>query len=266
MAIPLVRWEDAQLPIDKGDLGMCNLHNQNKAFMLNNDYQLVCDEGKLWVQVLKSKYKWRGCLPQSISRTSYSRLWIDLSNVWEDIRRNICWYVRDGLATDFWYDIWLDEEGSLADKCLSVSLPEPRLYVHAGIWVRMCFARWGDEDLLHILCDCSCAIRLWNSLIDRNKISDFMSLSLTDWLSQNICPSSSFTGNDAIWSTRFVTICWQFWKQRCAFLFDGHFVERRDLLSYCNQLALEFSESSISLSRPNHRTREALQWIPPSID
>ncbi|KAL4378692.1 hypothetical protein GQ457_02G015700 [Hibiscus cannabinus] len=46
---------------------------------------------------------------------------------------------------------------------------------------------------------------------------------------------------------------------------DEHFVERRDLLSYCNRLALEFSESSIGSSCTNHVTREVLQWIRPPL-
>ncbi|KAK9010379.1 hypothetical protein V6N11_036890 [Hibiscus sabdariffa] len=49
--------------------------------------------------------------------TNASRLWKGLSDIWGVIKDGLCWSIRDGTATDFGNDKWLDGEGNLASRC-----------------------------------------------------------------------------------------------------------------------------------------------------
>ncbi|KAK8498493.1 hypothetical protein V6N11_030666 [Hibiscus sabdariffa] len=83
--LPLVKWETIQKPIEDGGLGFKNLHQQNMTFLLKIGYQFVCDVDKLWVQVLRAKYKWEETLSLEITWSNSSRLWKGLSDVWSSI-------------------------------------------------------------------------------------------------------------------------------------------------------------------------------------
>ncbi|KAK8482876.1 hypothetical protein V6N11_008883 [Hibiscus sabdariffa] len=65
--LPLVKWETIQKSIEDGGLGFKSLHQQNKTLLLKIGYQFVCDVDKLWVQVLRAKYKWEEALSLEIT-------------------------------------------------------------------------------------------------------------------------------------------------------------------------------------------------------
>ncbi|GMJ06884.1 hypothetical protein like AT3G24255 [Hibiscus trionum] len=117
-AVPLLNWEIMKQPMDRGGLGFRDMGKQNSAFLMKLGFQLICDEGSLWVKILKAKYRWIGVMPLHLRRMRCSRVWKGLSSIWNEVRRGICWNVRDGLLTDFWQDTWLDGEGPLAAACL----------------------------------------------------------------------------------------------------------------------------------------------------
>ncbi|GMI88940.1 hypothetical protein HRI_002563300 [Hibiscus trionum] len=124
-AVPLVKWEVVQQPVDCGGLGFHDVGKQNSAFLMKLGFQLVRDDDRLWVKILKAKYRWFGVMPLHLRRTRCSRVWKGLSNVWDEVRRGICWNVRNGLLTDFWHDTWLDGEGPLAASCLNPHVMSP---------------------------------------------------------------------------------------------------------------------------------------------
>ncbi|GMJ04403.1 hypothetical protein like AT3G24255 [Hibiscus trionum] len=66
--IPLVRWSVISTGTKEGGLGLRQLGRQNKALLMKVGYRLIIDHNKLWVQVLRHKYKWEGSIPQNIYR------------------------------------------------------------------------------------------------------------------------------------------------------------------------------------------------------
>ncbi|KAL4376042.1 hypothetical protein GQ457_02G042600 [Hibiscus cannabinus] len=96
--IALIPWTKMQQPSNQGGLGFRDLHKKNKAFLMKIGYGLILNNDSLWVQVLKTKYRWDEVLPMSIDRPSSSRLW-----------KGIC------------------SEGRLAFSCLLPTSPRPIL-------------------------------------------------------------------------------------------------------------------------------------------
>ncbi|KAL4272206.1 hypothetical protein GQ457_13G013010 [Hibiscus cannabinus] len=125
--VALLPWGTVQRSPAQGGLGLKDLHDQNKAFLMKIGHSLLTDDDRLWVQVLKTKYNWTEVLPLDIKHTPCSRLWTGISNIWEDLKECISWDIRDGSTTDFWYDHWLGEEERLAFACLLPNPPRPML-------------------------------------------------------------------------------------------------------------------------------------------
>ncbi|GMI86798.1 hypothetical protein HRI_002349100 [Hibiscus trionum] len=124
-SIALVNWESMRTPIMNGGMRFKDLEVQNNAFIMKVGFEVLTEPTKLWVRVIREKYGWNEEVPLSIDRKRCSRLWKGLSKVWEAIRGSIIWNVRDGVSTDFWYDTWVDEEGPLCERYLSLSPPCP---------------------------------------------------------------------------------------------------------------------------------------------
>ncbi|KAL4273675.1 hypothetical protein GQ457_13G010160 [Hibiscus cannabinus] len=146
-SIALLSWDTIQRSPAQGGLGLKDLHNQNKAFLMKIGYNLITDEECLWVQVLKTKYRWTEVVPLDIKHTPCSRLWTCLSNICDDLKECIGWEIRDGSSTDFWYDQWLGEDERLAFSCLLPSPPRPMLVVDM-----LCESgRWDWSHIEHVL-------------------------------------------------------------------------------------------------------------------
>ncbi|KAK8559322.1 hypothetical protein V6N12_042601 [Hibiscus sabdariffa] len=96
--LSLIRWDSMQKSIEAGGLGFKDLFLQNKALLLKLGFQLVFGVDKLWVQVLRSKYKVEVGLPITISRSRYSRLWCGLMHIWSDLKESTSWIIRDERA------------------------------------------------------------------------------------------------------------------------------------------------------------------------
>lgn len=67
--------------MERGGLGLLNLVDQNKFFLLKIGYQLLTNTKAFWVQVLQKKYRIDGILSAYIIRTNYSFVWRFLSKV-----------------------------------------------------------------------------------------------------------------------------------------------------------------------------------------
>ncbi|KAL4369616.1 hypothetical protein GQ457_05G027480 [Hibiscus cannabinus] len=52
--VNLVSWDDMKEPIDKGGLGFRSLLSQNCAFLMKVGFQLISEDDKLWVRVLRA--------------------------------------------------------------------------------------------------------------------------------------------------------------------------------------------------------------------
>ncbi|KAL4281030.1 hypothetical protein GQ457_03G026830 [Hibiscus cannabinus] len=45
--------------------------------------------------------------------------------MWDEVYNSVCWNVRDGMNTDFWYDTWIASVGPLAQYFIGVGDPAP---------------------------------------------------------------------------------------------------------------------------------------------
>ncbi|GMI93153.1 hypothetical protein HRI_002984600 [Hibiscus trionum] len=84
--VSLVNWEEVCKPTTKGGLGIRQVFAQNKTFLMKVAFNLVTRPDCLWVQVLRSKYKWPQDLPNSIYQHGSSRLWQGLGKIWEEVK------------------------------------------------------------------------------------------------------------------------------------------------------------------------------------
>ncbi|KAL4361743.1 hypothetical protein GQ457_04G004250 [Hibiscus cannabinus] len=121
----IVRWEEARKPIGKGGLGFRHLKSVNDAFLMKLGFQLIHENNKLWVNVLRAKYRWVGPIPICLQRTRCSRLWMGISRVWDAVRQGLVWSIRDDKSVDFWFDEWLDNVGCLASHANHGYTPSP---------------------------------------------------------------------------------------------------------------------------------------------
>lgn len=107
----LVHCDVATQPKNLGGLGIRSLRNMNPTFMAKLCWKFLTEEDRLWVQVLKDKYKY-------IQKDSFNfKDKIASSNCWNGITRSsgifekgICSLVRNGATTSFWCDRWLGDE------------------------------------------------------------------------------------------------------------------------------------------------------------
>ena len=126
--IAWISWETVCLPKDKGGLGIKDINTFNLALLGKWMWNLMHQQGALWVAVLEAKYEgWRG-LTEEGSSNLQSMWWRDLkraihqSHHGKILQHEINWKVEAGDKVKFWEDRWICHEQSLAEKY-------PRLYM-----------------------------------------------------------------------------------------------------------------------------------------
>lgn len=122
--VHLISWNKICQPTAAGGLGLRNLRLMNLAFMMKVAWGLVTKSDALWVQVLKSKYKFsKEEIPWSLKQRYGSPLWKGVCLVWPLVKKNCQWSLRSGKSVSLWNDRWVG--GDLLSEALSVSMPCP---------------------------------------------------------------------------------------------------------------------------------------------
>lgn len=93
-AVSLVKWDSIF------GLVLRNMEKQNKAFIMKVAFNLVYKD-QLWVKVLRSKYKWEGCLPITLYKGACLNLWRGIQGILDHVRMSIIWNVNIGCNIDF---------------------------------------------------------------------------------------------------------------------------------------------------------------------
>lgn len=87
------------------DLGFQPLRMNNDVHVMKLAWQLTKDEDRLWVRVVKGKYKCGSDLiPCVTKRSSCSNMWKAIFGVWDVFKEGLTWRVGNGLCTRFWTD------------------------------------------------------------------------------------------------------------------------------------------------------------------
>ncbi|KAK5817762.1 hypothetical protein PVK06_022690 [Gossypium arboreum] len=95
---------------DNGGLGFKHIDSQNDALLMKFAFALITKMDHLWVQILRSKYKMDGLVPNKLKDKNVSRHWKGIGNVREDKRPSKEWLkVNSGGAREIDTRIAIDE-------------------------------------------------------------------------------------------------------------------------------------------------------------
>lgn len=103
-------------------------------------FNLIKKSDQLWVQILRSKYKWKGNLPIALHEGNASRLWKGIWSIWSTVREGVIWNIGNGVNVDFWRDKWVKDWGPLLDICthpeyiLDKHIPVKDMVTPSGEW------------------------------------------------------------------------------------------------------------------------------------
>lgn len=75
-----------------------------------------------------------------------------MTNVWQDVKANLTWIIRDGIGTCFWKDHWVPRISSLMDVCYtSMPIHESEFsvvnYTKNGNWDWDRLRGWFSQDV-----------------------------------------------------------------------------------------------------------------------
>lgn len=94
----------------KGGLGIPNLHETNKAFMVKLGWRYLSRLDLLGSQILHTKYGGWAKLHGPNRPMVASKTWRSISAMSEIIRKGVPWRLGRGDHILFWKDCWLGEE------------------------------------------------------------------------------------------------------------------------------------------------------------
>lgn len=109
--VSLVAWEKLCLPTQCGGLGLKYTRRMNEALLMKLGWELTTCTDKLWVQVLRDKYKCgHNKIPSVRKFQTESNCWRGIRRTWHNVLANIKWNLGDGQFILFWKDVWVGKE------------------------------------------------------------------------------------------------------------------------------------------------------------
>ncbi|KAK9988891.1 hypothetical protein SO802_029130 [Lithocarpus litseifolius] len=107
--------------------------------------------------------------------------------------------------------------------CFLNSVPVKKVLESRGIIHDACcpLCRNHEETILHTLRDCPVSMNFWQKFRTPQNLSNFMHLSLADWLSTNCLDSYLNRINGILWSIVFPLAVWNLWKHRNIMVFQN---------------------------------------------
>ncbi|KAK9990873.1 hypothetical protein SO802_025858 [Lithocarpus litseifolius] len=125
--------------------------------------------------------------------------------------------------------------------CFHNSVPVKKVLESRGIIHDACcpLCRNHEETILHTLRDCPVAMNFWQKFRTSQNLSNFMHLSLVDWLSTNCLDSNLIRINGIPWSIVFPLAVWNLWKHRNNMVFQNSPLNP-NLHSLCMKAATEY--------------------------
>nr|KYP49443.1 Retrovirus-related Pol polyprotein LINE-1 [Cajanus cajan] len=120
-------WQKIYKPKDERGLGMREMRLVNKCFMMKNCWTICSQPSKLWVQVLRDKYKCgNASVPNIEKKSRASNAWKGICDARSSVQPFIAWNVGDGTQVQFWKDRWLPSRTCLLEVALEPVLEHER--------------------------------------------------------------------------------------------------------------------------------------------
>ncbi|XP_061373781.1 uncharacterized protein LOC133316100 [Gastrolobium bilobum] len=124
------------------------------------------------------------------------------------------------------------------------------------------------EECIHVMRDCSWSEKIWKSLIEPDKWTEFFSLHLQNWLYINLDPKKCLLGG-VKGNILFGIICWFIWKEINNFIFEGEIPSEGNTVRQACTYFTNFLDANSLYNRTgllNRRKEEILvHWTPPPM-
>lgn len=295
-----IAWNQLCQPKEEGGLGIKRLKDMNDAFLTKLLWKMEVEPDTLWVKVLKSKYdRNSGTTRELIAKGSDSRLWKELTKLWEDFNKNTCNSVtRTGEQQLIWlpggrgvhsvasHYKWLCKSNGIQKhrkwkQVWKLQIPERvRVFfwmtLHQRLPTKKVTARWSNEegwceiccqnieDQLHALRDCPASHELWKHLVPRCSWHEFFAAEEKNWLITNLLNYDSITDEND-WPEIFALGCWTAWLWRNKQLHDPNFQIPRQSQGVVREMLKHYRQKwgGESLNPPPQEIADVKWQIPP---
>ncbi|KAK8589616.1 hypothetical protein V6N12_024010 [Hibiscus sabdariffa] len=116
-----------------------------------------------------------------------------------------------------------------------------------------------EESTLHTLRDCVNLRQIWQKIVPQTLSNTFFSMSIKDWLRQNLCSNILFQNNIS-WKLVFASILWQFWKNRNDAVFAASSASVECVLNRSNAWAQYYNDGWLKATPLVNPSSTSTSW------
>ena len=91
-------------------MGLYSMKHRNEATLAKLCWRLAHEEGKLWENMLTTKYLCPNRVTEEGRKLPYSRVWVACKKGGPIYVKGLRWIVRNGDSVNMWMDFWLPNE------------------------------------------------------------------------------------------------------------------------------------------------------------
>ncbi|MBA0662685.1 hypothetical protein Goklo_006766 [Gossypium klotzschianum] len=203
----LVGWDSICQPKCCGGLGLRKLRDQNISFLLKLGFNIITDKEALWTLASKGGDR------VDYGYSSFSSLRAQTKSLGAILRLEISQLkVLIRFAMRLLSNVERVKRGLVVDPSCSI-------------------CSFPSEDILHILRDCNATKDVWSQVITCNRLTNFFSLNLQDWILLNVQDASVIPKGGTSWACLFGILIWRLWKNRNLLIFEGHSWSSREIVN-----------------------------------
>ncbi|KAK9169574.1 hypothetical protein Syun_001714 [Stephania yunnanensis] len=104
----LVAWDKVCQPRKNGGLGMRNMYDMNRSFIMKLGWELITNPKALWVKLMRAKYGIPDdTIPYELTPGKCSHAWRNICKIWSRLLEGLNWAIGNGHTIRFWLDRWV---------------------------------------------------------------------------------------------------------------------------------------------------------------
>ncbi|KAL7214682.1 hypothetical protein ACSBR1_026965 [Camellia fascicularis] len=140
--IHLIKWDQVCKKKEDGGLGIRRARDNNLALLTKLSWKILCDEGGLWIDVLKAKYLKHNTIHNWPTKRKASHFWRGLLITRNVLSKGVKWTIGDGTKVRIWKDWWC------GDTTLDEAIPNHESSNSATISTILNEEKEWDMDLI----------------------------------------------------------------------------------------------------------------------